>query len=106
MPNAQTVKTTGSLVSGTSDEYKVVLDSSVLNSSWFYNKNYNGNGNEKIYFVTSLGDLANYPNLDGSTYGPLIDTLPEAPLAAALPLGMLAVWYVARRRRQAKSAAL
>ncbi len=33
------------------------------------------------------------------TVGPLVDTLPEAPLAAALPLGMLGVWQVVRRRR-------
>jgi len=34
-----------------------------------------------------------------ATAGPLIDTLPFAPLAAALPLGMLGVWYVMRKRR-------
>ena len=38
----------------------------------------------------------------GVTYttsaGPLIDTLPEAPFAAALPLAMLGVWYFVRRR--------
>ncbi len=33
------------------------------------------------------------------TVGPLLDTLPEVPLAAALPLGMLGVWFVMRKRR-------
>ncbi|MHB1682870.1 MAG: hypothetical protein ACYCYO_08600 [Bacilli bacterium] len=33
------------------------------------------------------------------TVGPLVDTLPETPLAAALPFGMLGVWYVMRKRR-------
>jgi hypothetical protein len=34
-----------------------------------------------------------------STAGPLIDTLPEAPFAVLIPLGMLGIWYLQRRRR-------
>ncbi len=45
---------------------------------------------------TSPGPNSNYY---AETVGPLLDTLPEVPLAAALPLGMLGVWYVMRRRR-------
>ncbi|QQE79322.1 hypothetical protein [Alicyclobacillus sp. SO9] len=37
-----------------------------------------------------------------STAGPLVDTLPEAPLAALIPLGMVGLWY-ANRKRKAKA---
>lgn len=34
--------------------------------------------------------------------GPLLDTLPEAPLVALLPLAMIGVWMWSRRKKSAK----
>lgn len=45
--------------------------------------------------VGSGANLQKYQSL----YAPLVDTLPEAPIAAALPLSMLAIWYIQRKRK-------
>ncbi len=93
------------IIPGDNNPNDVVAETGTLVSGTTYNVPVPNYGSQKTIYVEN--------QMNGSTGGlgitidgPLIDTLPEAPLAAALPLGMLAVWYVARRRRQAKSASL
>ncbi len=56
---------------------------------------------ETVYIESSY--TGNNGGLGITIDGPLIDTLPEASVAAVLPLGMVIVWYLSRRRRTVKS---
>lgn len=76
------ITTTGTYIAGTPDEYTVPVPNFGKQETVNISTGYSFNG-------------VNYT----ATAGPLIDTLPFAPLAAALPLGMLGVWYVMRKRR-------
>ncbi len=76
--------TTGSYISGSTDEYTVPIPNFGKQETVNIAVGYSYNG-------------VNYT----ATAGPLIDTLPEAPLAALLPIGMLGVFYITRKRRAA-----
>ncbi len=83
-PTVKPMTTTGTYVPGSPDEYTVPVPN---------------------FGKTEVVDVSTGYTFNGVNYtataGPLIDTLPEVPLAAALPLGMLGVWYIVRKRRRA-----
>ncbi len=76
------VTTTGTLSNATTDQYTVPIPNFGQIETVNISTQYTFSG-------------VNYT----ATAGPLIDTLPEAPLAAALPLGMLGIWYLMRKKR-------
>lgn len=78
------ITVTGTYIAGSTDEYNVPVPNFGQSETVNISTAYTNNG-------------VNYT----ATAGPLVDTLPEAPLAAALPLGMLGVWYIMRKRRLA-----
>jgi|GEM_PF-3146606 len=77
----QTMTTTGTYIANTFAEYTVPVP------------NFGKQENVMISTTYALGSF-----YYSASAGPLLDTLPFAPLAAALPLGMLGVWYVMRKR--------
>lgn len=93
------------VIPGDTNSQDVVPEVGTLISGTTYSVPVPNYGTQKTVYVENQIN-GNTGGLGITIDGPLIDTLPEAPLAAALPVGMLVVWYVARRRKKAKSEVL
>ncbi len=88
------------VIPGDNNPADVMAETGTLSSGTTYSVPVPNYGHAQTVYIESSYTGAN-GGLGITIDGPLIDTLPEVALAAALPLGMLGVWYLSRRRRRA-----